>query len=341
MLRRLSTHWPLLFAAVFCLYAVLLLGNAYRSQQQLRQEASGRLLADNQRRVALLEDFIGERKNGAQELAESPEIETYLVNRDLGMSLRYGLNTSLDAIEQRFRRYVAQKTLRGEAIYQRIIFYDSTGANLADLTPGEADIPLPARPEAPSLHLDIASRRLISTAPVLHKGQLAGTLVTLSDLGQLQRYLLGHPEHRNYRELLLGADGRELAIPGQPPQLSLALAQQLAALPADSVSPVSARLAGKEGEVDIDFALRTPINGQPLALVTLLSDEELYGQITSRLFLFSAGLFSLLILGAALLYERMRQRAHQLQADVAESDRHRVVLQGENAALSEEIARRE
>lgn len=85
----------LLVAVVFAIYVGILLANAYRSQSLLRSAAEARLLADSQQIAAVLADVITEQRNFVRYLAESHEVETFLINKALGMSMRYGLNANL------------------------------------------------------------------------------------------------------------------------------------------------------------------------------------------------------------------------------------------------------
>ena len=118
----MASRWPLLVAAAFGIYSVLLLSHVSSSQSQLRAEKDLRIVADSKRRAVAVADLITERRNGAVELAESSEITNYFINKSLGMSLRYGLNANLYAIEERFRRQMKRTNLRGEQIFSRIIF---------------------------------------------------------------------------------------------------------------------------------------------------------------------------------------------------------------------------
>jgi len=106
---------------------MVLLWNAFRTQEQLKSATDLRLIASSVRKATAVGDFVAERRNGVAELAERHEIETYLINKALGMSPRYGLNANLDAVEERFRHQVAQKTVRGEPIYNRIVLFDENG----------------------------------------------------------------------------------------------------------------------------------------------------------------------------------------------------------------------
>lgn len=195
MLSSIRSRWPLFVAAAFCIYAWLLLWHAFSSQEQLRAAAEVRIVADSNRRAAALADFAVDRLNGAAELAEVPEIQNFLVNKALGMSLKYGLNANLDAIDVRFRRQM-EKKIRGEPIYSRILLYGDDGEILIDIPPG-GDPPGLPRSSQEALVLDITptTRQIVATAPVHYKESQAGTVVTIGDLGQLSRYLISlHPE---------------------------------------------------------------------------------------------------------------------------------------------------
>ncbi|MEF8756403.1 MAG: response regulator [Accumulibacter sp.] len=347
MLQRLRARWPLLVAVVFCGYSWLLLWEAFNSQDQLRAAADVRIVADSNRRAAALADFAADRLSGAAELADVPEIHNFLANRALGMSLKYGLSANLDAIEVRFRRQM-EKRLRGEPIYNRVLFVDDAGEILVDvaLTPGGAAISLADAAHAAKLFIDADARRIIAAAPVRYKDAVAGTVVTMGDLGQLSRYLLALSAGKEYQELLITDDAVELKFPGQHATLGRSVAWNLVQLPENQITRIPSDLlaAGSDAAAADDqelLAVRTPVAGMPLSLLTLFSGEYLYGHLTSRLFLYFASAFPLLVLFAAIMYDRMRQRAERLQEDVLESGLRRTALQELNASLSDEIERRE
>jgi len=323
---------------------MVLLWNAFRTQEQLKSATDLRLIASSVRKATAVGDFVAERRNGVAELAERHEIETYLINKALGMSPRYGLNANLDAVEERFRHQVAQKTVRGEPIYNRIVLFDENGETLVDIAPGEPAIHLPPDfREGTTLGVDPAHKRIVATAPVMYRGNFSGTIAAVGELEQLSRYLVSSETQDQYREVLLTLDGRELPALGQHGMLDAAYTRSLAALPENRLVAVDATVDGHRGGAgrQATLAVRTPISGVPLSLVTILPEDQIYGHITSRLFLFSAAAFPLVVLFAAILFDRMRRRTLRLQAAFAESDRRRFELQGRNVALSEEIERRE
>ncbi|MEI6876657.1 MAG: hybrid sensor histidine kinase/response regulator, partial [Spirochaetota bacterium] len=191
LFRRFFSRWPLAVAAVFFIYSLVLLANAYRSQFQLVAEANAHIAADSRRVAEAVADLISERRKSTVELAECPEVANYLINKALGMSLRYGLNANLAAIEERFRRQLERANLRGEHIFERIVFYDVDGMVLVDLAPSAGILtPLSARGRNPAVLIDPAARHIVVSAPVVFKGEISGKVTTVGDLGQLSRDLI-------------------------------------------------------------------------------------------------------------------------------------------------------
>lgn len=76
------------------------------------------------------------QRNFAAALAHGHELQTYLINRSLGMWPDYGLNLSIDTLETRFREYVEALQVGGKGAYRRIVYVDRTGKPLRVPTPG-------------------------------------------------------------------------------------------------------------------------------------------------------------------------------------------------------------
>ncbi|NCC28794.1 MAG: hybrid sensor histidine kinase/response regulator, partial [Gammaproteobacteria bacterium] len=361
LLGRLTPRWPLLLAAIFCVYTLVLLWNVFTAQDLLRSSADARLVADSQRRAIAVANFIAERRNSAVDLAESHEIEAYLINLALGMSLQYGLNTNLDAIEQRFRRHREQKTLRGSPLYQRILYRDEQGTTLVDLQPEMPPVDLPDGFEhEPKISIEDKTHRFVASAPVVHKGLYKGVVVTVGSLDPFAWLLIASGDEETasarYQELLVGPNGLVIAPPGPAIGVDAEVAQALARLPEDTLLPIGAgpdrrshRPGGRRGdrrgerraELEGWLAVRSPVAGTPLSLLTLMTEDSVYGHLSSRLFLYTLGAFPFVLLFAAVGFDRMRLRANLFEEKYAESDRLRDRLEHQNQRLSEEIARRE
>lgn len=315
MFRRVSASWPVLVAAVFTAYSVVLLVNAFRSQALMRADAEQRIVADSKRRAAAVADLIYERRSGISALAEIPEIGNYLVNKSLGMTLRYGLSANLFAIEDRFRRQRERTNQRGERVFSRIAFIDEHGDVLVDVAPDQGKPPLPLQlPKNGDSYIDYASKRIIVAAPVVYKDSPAGMVVATGDLDLLSRDLYSSEMNGNYREVLLTTDGVELSISQTPMNRDVALA--IASLPentlvsTDQFSTTEPRLNGR-------LAVRTRVAGADLSLLTVLAEEDAYGQITSRFFLYAASLVPLI----ALVFSMMAERGRRVRVALAQSEK--------------------
>ncbi len=331
LLGRIALRWPLVLAVVFCLYTVVLLWNVFGAQALLRSSADARLVADGNRRAAAIGDFLVDRRNDTLDLAQSREIEDYLVNKALGMSLQYGLMANLDAIDQRFRHKLEQKVIRGTPLFSDMAYFDETGEPLSTpLASGAARLALPEGFKKTTLWLIEPNRQLlVVSTPVIYKESYSGVVVTTGDLAQLASLLLvsdNTDPTGKYRELLISPDGLALASGVSLTGMDRQWLQELLQLPADKLWPM-ARFAHAPGNAPNMLVLRTAVPGAALSLVTVIDQDTVYGQTSSSTFLYSLSIFPFLLLLATLAFDRQRRRTLQLQHD--------------NSALAQEVARRE
>ncbi len=343
MVDRLLARWPLFFAVAFCVYASVLLWSSFRSQEQLTVAANSHLVTEAARQAGLLGDFLAERRANVSELADAHEIETYLTDKALGMSLRYGLEANLDAIKERLRRWSAKNVIRGKEIFSRIVFADADGEPLAEVGSGAGAIPLPDDVAAgATINFDREHRRIVVTAPIIRKDAFVGAVAAFSDIGVLAGYLRSESDGAEMREVVLTAAGEYLAAAQAAPSLDPALGHALAGLPENHVAPFSVLAptmhATNPGGMVV---VRTPIPGSTLSLITIVGDRQVYGHITSRALLYLLAAMPPLALLAALMLEQMRRRHQALQRRYVETTHRSDELRDRNAALSEEISRRE
>lgn len=341
--RRMLVQWPLIIVMIFSALTLELLWSLYSSQSLLRVSTNTRLVADSQRRAAVVADSIAERYQAVVDLAGSREIEAYLVSEALGMSAQYGLNAILDSIEQHFQQEIQYKTRRGEPVYTRIVFLGTDGTILAQSGNDGRGAAVPTIVESTArLSIDFNQWRIIASEPVIYKGVPSGTVVTVSDLNLLSRLLIlnGSTEQtvEKYQEYLLDDEGNGIAAQEQSTALPEHIGLVFATLP-ENVLTSATRIFNTDKFKNL-LALRTPIAGSPLSLLTLTSETEAYGQLASPVYFVFLGGFSAALLVAAFGFERMRRRAVKLQWEYTESDRHRVGLIQRNQTLSAEISRR-
>jgi diguanylate cyclase (GGDEF)-like protein/PAS domain S-box-containing protein len=341
-LRHLTKHWPLIMAALFSAVTLLLLWFLSSSETQLRRDAEARHAADVGRRAAAIADFIGERRQAAADLAAVQEIDHYLVNRSLGMSPRYGLNATLSFVEQRFRQQLKQKTLRGAPVYDQILFLDNDGRRLVDVGVSADDMSLPDPSDNPNVRVDTARSLVVASAPVAHKGERSGQVVTVTDIRVLTRLIAGGVEATDRaagdHEFLVTSGGIPIVADVRWQMPIKRLDAFLAEAPEGQFVEAT-RYSGGEPLAGAAL-LRTPVPGLPLSIVTLVPEAEARGQILSSAYAFYLGGFTVVLMLSALGFERLRRRTQKLEQDYSASDRHRAELAQRNEALSNEISRR-
>ncbi|MBL8307320.1 MAG: response regulator [Rubrivivax sp.] len=321
----LTRRWPLAVAAVFCVYSLLLLWNTFQSQQQLRLAADARLVADSKRRATALGDLVAHQVAMARDLAELHELRSYQHNLALGMSPRYGLDASLEAVSQRLGQFVGSGQAGDERTLRRAVFVDAAGRVVAD-TAGQG-LPVPA-PGTVGVALDLAQRALVARSEVTFQGVRSGTLVCFFDLGVLTRSLLQLDQHGTYRETLITAEGHEIGGPGRPDPFSADLAARLARLAPDRPTAVASLAgAGSAPPGDDVIAVVAPVPGLAAVLVTSLSSGDIYGGLSSPWFLGSLSVFPILVLLATLRADVLQRKAHRLELDGARADAQRERLE--------------
>jgi len=343
LLQRLLARWPLLLAVAFTLYSALLLTYAASSWQRMRQDANAWLVADSARRAAALGDLVAELNGNAQAHADLHEIRAYLINRDLGMSPRYGLNAALAIIDVAFRQRAAELAARWQIVLPHIAFLAPDCTRLAGSRPGTKGTPLPAADDEMRGRIDVAGDAVVVAAPVRHKDKAEGTVVTAYPIEILFRNLLPAGASGGYRELLISSSGELIAGRDDDMRLEPAQLRVLAGL-ADHTVMETAVLLGESGAATPlrdSLLVKADVPGMPLVLVSFVPEKLAYGHLLPRTVLVGAGALLLVMLLGAFKLDRMRRRAEQLEAEVAAAERQRAIAEIRNVELAEEIRRRE
>jgi len=327
-------------AVAFSIYSLILLCYAIYSWQQMKHDANAYLLADSTRQATEVTDLVNLIRSEASIHADSTEIRSYLINRNLGMSMRYGLGISLQAIEERFRQY-NQRDMPG--LSERIIYLDEHGKSLVDTQEGQ---PLPVFPQAagttPGLRLDAACGTVITTALVDAPSISGGMVVTVSSTKLLYHDLLRTKSSRT-QEVLITPEGVELAC-GDVQPLPANLIRNILQIPSRQVltwNRQNKAAAARAGLANM-LLMKMPIKGIPLNLVILLPVERAYGTIpSSGTLMIVMGLPLLLLFWGAFQLDRMRQVNEQLRVTVTHSQQQAESAKQRNLELSAEMLRRE
>jgi|GEM_PF-4023631 len=290
--------FPIFLAIFFCLYAYGLIHNSLSTYAQLKEKEEARIVAENAQRADTFGDYLREERRFAAELARGPELGNFLANRALGMSLQYGLQSSLDAVAEAFLRAMSERKIGDEALYTGFVFRDASGATLVD-TRLDRTLATPAT----GSDLTIDPERALATlvAPVAYRGVNEGLLMVSSDLAPLLRFLLPAPDTAPYRVILLTPEGHQVKTSAMSPDLTAPLLKKISQM-ADGRIEIAPESEGRPA------IIRHTVPGTRLILASLLPETSLSDSQRDQGFLLIAGLFPPLVLLATLLFERMRRR---------------------------------
>jgi PAS domain S-box-containing protein len=337
----ISRHWPLLLAAAFSVYSAALLTYSIDVRMQMSEDANNFLVADSRRRAAALGDLVAGLNENAHDYADLYEIRTYLINRDLGMSPRYGLNYSQEMIRERFSDRAAQDARRWGSMPPRVTYFSEDGQLLADTDPASGSLNMPApQDDKDHLSVDASTARIFIAVSVRFKDRPEGRVVVAVPIEVMFRNLLAPEIANGYRELLMTTAGERL--PGSE-SISAATAKAIAGIPENAVLPfANIDRAGDDALSLRDFlVLKTSVPGLPLSIVTLVSTEHAHGNTASIALLFVAGAVPLLLLLLAFRLDRLRLSKERLQVAMQTSEQARLRVEIRNNELGDEIQRRE
>ncbi len=335
-------HAALILVGLFLGYTLALVWSVFSAQALLLEAGDRRLLADSERRAAVVADFFEERVQDAGQVAESREIQDYFVNQALGMSLRYGLNLSLDAIDRRLEDYLRGKTLRSLPVFYGLHLMDEAGRRVAGAGGGAPMRGAPPAGDASVLHLDQGGCCYELVAPVSFRGERRGFVLAVGRFDTLGAMLIGDREggDTRYLEMVIGPDGRLVASSNRKLVLSVEATRTLAAAPVAAVTP-EAELGDALGLGPAMLVVRSPIPGTGLSMLTLIAEADAHWQAASSGFLAALAGFPVALVLVWLAFARQRRRAERLRSDVEVAEHRRVRLEADNAALAAEVVRRE
>lgn len=336
-------HWPVLFALAFTAYSAFMVDGAIDLRRRMRAEADAYLLSDSLRRANAADDVLLALRDQTEGHGNLHEIHAYLTNRDLGMSMRYGLSASVEQVRLRLEERAESAARRWGVRAFRIAYVDESGKVLADTAPGQAGF-MPTIPDQgkTNIRIEPEKSRLIAYAPVTFRGRPEGYILISCPLDVLFRNMLPVTSGVR-REWLETRDGRPL--PGQAGIGTDFVAGSpggISGLADNVVTSLDMHLQGKDtGRLsDRVLAVKTPLSAASLAFVTVVAEDRAYGHLTSDKTLLSAAVLPLLLLAGALVLHRQRIHAGKLQAKATVAEQERLRAEIRSQELASEIARR-
>lgn len=329
------------------LFVGFLLVDAYTARVRQRDLAL-RTQAGQAREIAgRLSYFLSERRYDLHTLAASREVSNYFENFALGMTPEYGLQLSVQDIEDSFGRLRADKRIEDRPIYARIALFDPAGAEVAASGFRPDRMPeLPARIQAACAACETTMvlveygtggrEEAWIIAPCTRRGGRRGTVAAALGPGTLGR-LLAEAGAPDQGLVALVCDSTVLACTDTRPlamsQVDLAARARLAPDRVGRLRPIGPRVGPLLG-------VRSPVGASPFSIVQVFRlGDVVHGAPPWEVLLGMAAIFVGMLIGVTLLI-RGRTRSLVLAARLEEQARRQVTIERKNEEMGREISAR-
>jgi PAS domain S-box-containing protein len=336
LLQRLQARITTVVAWFFAVYSILIISHSMLSWHQMKQDSDRYFFQEVRQRSELLSNLIDDFHQENRQHALLYEVKAYLKNRDLGMSMRYGLGSSLLAVEQRLKQHV--NDWLGAISVDQLLYVDDEGDVLVNTEPAT---PLPdalgrwLKQGGNGLYVD-GEGRLVSLQAVDYPNN-AGAMVSIANL----RVLLSTGDGVNkmpWREILVVGDGRYIGMRGEEPLLP-GMQQAMESIKMGEVVENDAVVANWM-DLDKVIMIGLPLAVDGLRLVRIMPRELIYGHIPEFHVMVVAAALPILMLFGAHLLDKTRLAAEQLKTGIALAEQRRKSAEKQNLALSSEIQQR-
>ena len=349
--KRKSNLAILAACLLLLVYIGFLMTSNYRSQKALHESTLKRFHLDLEKRVAALGYFFSERKYDLGSMAVSREVYSYFVNKSLGMSEQYGLKVNYFIIEEMLKKALVAVSIRGDRIYERIVFTDRSGHGVADTDPKDNfDLPPALWPNPPAvdqsepvIHIDRSdgSARILMAAPCFYRDEFAGALIAWLNLRTLFAHFVDFSPQLSQKNFHLIVSSGQLIC---PPDEEICLfareigADRLARIPQDGFSFFTF-FSDTEGRRKL-LVTRLPIDNTPLSLMAGVYDEVIFGSLAPWQLLVGTGFLAMAIVMGIGVLIRFNTQNLILKARFDESERQQGLLAFKNIQLQDEISKR-
>ena len=337
-----------LILLVLVVYIGALIAHNYLSHIRLHQEALHNMLTETEKRATSAAYFFGERRNDIRNLISRREVSAYFEHKAFGMSMKYGLQISLQDVRQRLDTFVKETTIRRARVYERVVLLDGTGKVIGQ---APRNAPNPGGKEDLSLLLDPLHRspriigrvnregraRILVSAAHHQQGQYAGQLVAwLSPRVVTNQVVSDVRSLRRFTFLVFGD-----SVVYEPDGTSNAYQSRICELGMGPPSrPHFFTQVFENGTECPMVGIRAPIEFTNFSLVRAVAEANVFGQLRPLEFPLAMGVLAVVILSAAGLVLRSRLQAVAMEARLDETSDQRRYLENHNLQLEKEISDR-
>ncbi len=185
-IRRMAA---ITFSLALVAYLGFLLKDLYRSRSDLQIAAMDQTLQDTEKHALAIGYFFSERADDMLALAENRDLSAYFENIALGMSMEYGLASSLYEARTSLEKFRSRRKVGRWDIYRRVVFLDATDHVLIDvhtenILPRKGEVqdwkPFLSRNQTAAKFNTLLTgdnSSIVITLPYLFKGQFCGYLL--------------------------------------------------------------------------------------------------------------------------------------------------------------------
>ena len=298
------------FVAYFlCVLLACLVGylaiSQYRARVALQGAQIRQLGQDLEKRAFAVGYFFSERIEDVNQFAKGRELSIYFENLALGMSMEYGLRSSLLGIRESFDHLCKNKLLGGQPIYSRIIFLDASGEQLAaggdaSRNPAAGDLKQYLGPNEGRIVFpdELGGEMQIAVSvPFFFKGKFSGRILAWIPLSILNDHFAGDLRVGSPTAIVYGRD--HLFLTDRTRALvSQRLQSLLPELKPGVPTPVPATTVGRP---DV-FVIRAPVSDVPLSLLAFVPSSNRFDVNSPRnALVVSGGMAAIIIAGIFLV----------------------------------------
>jgi signal transduction histidine kinase/ActR/RegA family two-component response regulator len=342
--RKRESIFLLVTAIALAGYIGFVLYANYLSHEKLRDTSLRLISQEMDKRATDLRYFSEALYKDVRDLAFSGKIALFFENKALGMSMEYGLGSTLKAVNSSFRAFVDQKKLNNQPIYDRVVFLDHEGRLLIDTDPPAFRQELPAhamgfitnRPDG--FFLDYGHDRnwpeVLYTAPFFFKGRYCGQIVAWLIPQNVFTHFLANPSASVKRTGI--ACSRDNVLQQAAGHVLHQAAERDAFLDEQAFNALL-RDHPEGGQTAI---LQVAVPGTPFTLFEILQLDEIFGKTSPQTLLLALALLALVVMGALAYVVLVVTQNRVLHTRVIEARKKEGEIAEKNRELEAEIEER-
>jgi len=330
-------------------YVSYLVTAQYRSQVALQNSGLQQLTIDSEKRALALSYFYSERVADLKNIAQGRELSAYFENKALGMSLQYGLQASLQTLDDAVDHLRATKLLNKAPIFDRIVLVDSTGHLLVDSRPEESMADGPLNPAAllttQALGSTIQCEKsgkvtwIKVSLPFFFKQKYAGQIIGWIPSARVYDFFIGDDSHPTTNPVAFVCNEHYIHVP-EAAKKFIPIGQE--SIPAGTTPGEAFRYLPADSKQASDgvYAVLTPIAGTPCSLLTFLPEAGKNDFNSPRKLIYTTGGIAIFILGGMFIALRLNTRNVVLSVRLEEITLREQAIAEKNRQLEIESAER-